>query len=161
MLRGRRGHNLRGVQSTDRFYQALDAHYAWKGDEAQPETKRQRLRRRTILHDCERCGAPATDRHHKDGDTGHNDADNIEQLCRRCHMLLDGRLAKLGYEVHPGIQEPKPCCICGRPYKPLRQLRCAACYVYWQRTGTEWTPQVKTTKQRHVGPIDMLHRKNK
>lgn len=42
---------------------------------------------------CERCGKAATDRHHKDANTGNNEASNIEMLCRRCHMEIDGRLA--------------------------------------------------------------------
>jgi 5-methylcytosine-specific restriction enzyme A len=39
--------------------------------------------------DCERCGAPALDVHHRDGrhpsDPGANDWHNLEALCRSCH----------------------------------------------------------------------------
>ncbi|MDY6796971.1 MAG: HNH endonuclease signature motif containing protein [Actinomycetota bacterium] len=34
---------------------------------------------------CERCGAPATEVHHKDEDTDNNDWDNLEALCKPCH----------------------------------------------------------------------------
>lgn len=69
-------------------------HYAWKGDAALPTTKRLRAQARYELGDCESCGAQATDRHHKDGDTGNNVPENIAILCRRCHMTIDGRLAQ-------------------------------------------------------------------
>lgn len=35
------------------------------------------------------------ERHHKNGDTRDNSPDNIEWLCRKCHMEADGRLEKL------------------------------------------------------------------
>lgn len=39
------------------------------------------------------CGLrPAIDRHHIDGDTTNNDRSNITLACRRCHMVLDGRM---------------------------------------------------------------------
>ena len=44
------------------------------------------------IGDCERCGLPARDRHHIDGDTLNNDRSNVLFVCRRCHMELDGRI---------------------------------------------------------------------
>lgn len=35
--------------------------------------------------DCARCGIPAEERHHKDGDIYDNAPDNIEFLCKSCH----------------------------------------------------------------------------
>jgi hypothetical protein len=32
------------------------------------------------------------ERHHKDGNPLNNDPGNIDRLCRRCHMVVDGRL---------------------------------------------------------------------
>ena len=59
---------------------------AFKGDRGAVETGRSRARRMMpVLGDCERCGAPAVDRHHKDENTLNNSLDNLEQLCRRCH----------------------------------------------------------------------------
>lgn len=66
----------------------------WRGDEARPETKRRRAQKAFKLGKCESCPKPATDRHHKDGNTGNNNPDNIKILCRRCHMKEDGRLDK-------------------------------------------------------------------
>lgn len=155
---GRQGWNLKGPDSKDRAHQTRENHYAWKGDKAKKSTKRQRAQRQYALGPCERCGEPGTDRHHKDDNTGNNVPTNIEILCRRCHMLTDGRLEKLIILVKVPRQPLKPCINCGRIYKPLRHGRCGACDVYFRRTGKEWTSDVYTTKQRHVGAIDMLHR---
>jgi len=38
---------------------------------------------------CELCPAPATDRHHKDGDTDNNRKGNIQFLCHPCHTRID------------------------------------------------------------------------
>lgn len=69
-------------------------HPAWRGDAARPETKRSRAQRQFKLGSCELCQKAATDRHHKDGDTGNNSKRNVQMLCRRCHMEADGRLPK-------------------------------------------------------------------
>lgn len=43
--------------------------------------------------ECENgCGAPAVERHHKDGSPFNNAPENIMRVCRRCHMVVDGRL---------------------------------------------------------------------
>jgi len=76
--------------------QRLEKNGHWKGDAVSPEAARDRLKRRMPIHGpCEGCGAKASDRHHKDGNTRNNDPSNIAQLCRRCHMKADGRLAKI------------------------------------------------------------------
>lgn len=49
-------------------------------------------------------------------------------LCRRCHMVEDGRLkAFLVHRRHDLPQPPKPCKDCSRPFKPLRKGRCHSC----------------------------------
>jgi 5-methylcytosine-specific restriction endonuclease McrA len=53
-----------------------------------------RAARRKPLGKCERCGKPAIDRHHKDDNPLNNALENIEALCRRCHMVADGRLER-------------------------------------------------------------------
>lgn len=100
----------------------------WKQD-AKPNTKRKRARARFSLSThCERCGEQKpTERHHIDGDTGNNDAPNIAILCRRCHMIIDGRLDRIA-SLSPPVQPPKPCVECGRLMKPLRKGLCGACY---------------------------------
>lgn len=67
---------------------------AWKGEGARKNTKRRRAMRRYSLGDCERCGKPAVDRHHRDGDPGHNEPENVAFLCRRCHLVIDGRMER-------------------------------------------------------------------
>lgn len=69
------------------------------------------------LGSCERCGNPATDRHHKDGNTWNNAVENIEVLCRPCHT-----------RHHATRTESVNCYVCGRETKPLRKLMCNACY---------------------------------
>lgn len=129
-----------------------ESHYAWKGDTASRQTKRDRAVRRYALGNCERCGNPAADRHHKDDDTGNNDPSNIAILCRRCHMDVDGRLSafrQTGIENFRKMMKPATACrICGRLAKPTRKGRCSACDVYFRRKGIEWTPDVRTTKGR-------------
>ena len=76
----------------------------WKGDLARPESKRARAQRAYSLGPCQECGKPAIDRHHRDGDIGNNDLSNIAILCRRCHMIEDGRLERLKHRMrtnHP------------------------------------------------------------
>ena len=52
---------------------------------------RGQARRMYALRPCDRCGGEARDRHHADGDCRNNDPANIQILCRRCHMQVDGR----------------------------------------------------------------------
>jgi len=39
------------------------------------------------------------ERHHKDDNTHNNAPENIQALCRKCHMLLDGRLKREAAEA--------------------------------------------------------------
>jgi hypothetical protein len=110
-------------------------HPGWKGDAAHNRAKRRRARRRyPDLGPCQRCGGKATERHHKDGDPGNNRISNVALLCRRCHMVIDGRLAQLLATPRP-ISPPKPCTHCGVPSKPLRRGLCHACNEYQRRHG--------------------------
>jgi hypothetical protein len=73
----------------------------WKTGSITAATGRNRAQYRfKNLGQCQRCDKPAMDRHHKDGNTGNNDATNVEFLCRRCHMLEDGRLKALIDLIH-------------------------------------------------------------
>lgn len=115
---------------------------AWKGDAAEySETKRCRAQRRYILGKCDSCGKPAFDRHHRDGNTGNNEPFNIGVLCRRCHMLEDGRLQRFiemarAPKLHL-MTPPKPCATCGKPSKPLRRGDCHACNERKRRAETK------------------------
>jgi hypothetical protein len=112
----------------------------WKGDDASEDAGRARARRYFVLGPCERCGRPARDRHHVDGVTTNNDPSNIAILCRRCHMVADGRLDGLieaAARTHSRKVDPQPCIICGRAVKPRRKGRCGACNRYFRVHGQD------------------------
>ncbi|SRR5258706_4577355 len=93
-----------------------------------------------VLEKCENagCNADAVDRHHIDGNTYHNERENLMFLCRKCHMEIDGRLAVLAsYSTNRKPKPSKPCSICGRLFKPLRKGRCQTCAKYWENKGVE------------------------
>lgn len=108
-------------------------HPCWKGDAANTTTKRARARRMYAATICETCGASPAERHHIDGNTGNNQVTNIQILCRRCHMEIDGRLAIFVSHRVDNRAPPKPCTNCRRPSKPLRRGLCKACYEYERR----------------------------
>jgi hypothetical protein len=130
-------------------------HHNWKGDAAGKSAKRFRAHR-FPLGPCEECGKPGIDRHHKDGDVGDNARENVAILCRKCHMLADGRLAAfLANNPAPNKRvDPVPCRVCRRPAKPLRRGRCSACDMFFRRHGVEWTPEVFSTKARIEGVLN-------
>lgn len=115
----------------------------WKGDLASENSKRSRAARKYQLGPCQRCGKPASDRHHKDGDTGNNEPENIAILCRGCHMIVDGRAKKLTeLRLARSFAPHKPCNNCGKTPNPDRRKgltkgRCDACYYYFYRNGIE------------------------
>ena len=111
-----------------------EKHYAWKGDAARGETKRSRVANARLVGPCELCGDPGKDRHHVDGDPGNNAATNIMLLCRRCHMIEDGRMKNLVGRN----QDLSPCRHCGRPHKTslgFSHGMCNACRSYYIRNG--------------------------
>lgn len=70
-------------------------HHSWLGDGVSERGGRTRaLRTYPDIGSCSKCGAPKAERHHKDQNTANNDPSNIEILCRRCHMQIDGRMEK-------------------------------------------------------------------
>ncbi len=94
-----------------------------------------------VIGNCERCvEKPATDRHHKDGNTLNNDRSNVAFLCRKCHMEEDGRMETLNNLPRPK-HAPKPCANCGGLTHALRKRRCHKCNEYFRRNGIEWTPE--------------------
>ena len=66
----------------------------WRGTEVTDQAGRNRARRRFAATKCSKCGSSGgqMDRHHIDGNTLNNARGNVIALCRRCHMLADGRL---------------------------------------------------------------------
>lgn len=71
------------------------AHGGWKGEAVGQWAGYNRCRNLypAPLGPCENtgCTREATERHHRDGDTRHNDRSNVQFLCRGCHMTVDGR----------------------------------------------------------------------
>jgi hypothetical protein len=83
-------------------YPAGSSHYAWTGDKVSVKGGRRRAENLyPIAKSCSRCGenSKRIDRHHKDGNTGNNKPSNIEFLCRKCHMEIDGRSETLRKEL--------------------------------------------------------------
>src|SRR5213596_795658 len=65
----------------------MGASTVYKGELATEQAIHERTQRMYPLDGvpCERCGEPATDRHHIDDDPINNDRSNIEFLCHSCH----------------------------------------------------------------------------
>lgn len=120
-------------------------HRSWKGDQITVGSGRLRARRQYAIGPCERCGKPGLDRHHKDGNTKNNDPINVEILCRRCHMEVDGRLDEFVKSGQLAVEKSrvakKYCVNCGVLYKPLRKGRCNACNAYFRSHGAERTQE--------------------
>lgn len=116
-------------------------HPNWKGNAASNCAGRFRAKRRFSLGQCDMCDKPARDRHHKDDNPLNNSPENVLTLCRRCHMIVDGRLdALIEIARRPReMVEAKPCVNCGERYKPLRKGRCHCCNEYFRRHGFERT----------------------
>jgi hypothetical protein len=117
------------------------------------ESKRRAQRFATLVRAltvCARCGKQPIEFHndeHKDDsnrrvahlaalgfplDRIKREIRECEPLCRRCHMLGDGRLAAL-IENRPRkkgmvIVPPTPCVACGELAKPTRRGMCRRCY---------------------------------
>lgn len=107
-----------------------EAHPCWSGDKVSKNGGRCRARKLYAIGECQRCGKPATDRHHIDDNQSNNKPSNILICCRRCHMQVDGRAERLAAwsPVHNQPQPPKECTQCGKLYKPMRKGLCGACY---------------------------------
>jgi len=65
----------------------------WVGENIKPESARCRARRTYRIKFCRICGGKA-EIHHKDGNPLNNEPDNIDFLCRKHHMELDGRIKR-------------------------------------------------------------------
>jgi hypothetical protein len=121
----------------------------WKGDKATKEAGRARARSMYEIINCEKCGKPAVDRHHKDGNTLNNKPSNIIPLCRRCHMKEDGRLER--FKKSPrNKKSPKPCVNCSRVVKVTRHGRCSKCSEYLRKNEVEWTKERAEKRGRHT-----------
>lgn len=117
-----------------------EACHNWKGDNASKASKRQRSRRKYKLKDkCERCRRKAKDVFHMNGCLDDNSHDNLQSLCRRCRMELDGTLdvIKNWNIINPRSKQPDPCVNCGKEEKYLTKKRCHTCYCYFLKKGVD------------------------
>lgn len=115
--------------------------YNWKGNDVKTmDVARCRARRMFQIKGklCEKCESKATDRHHKDSNPLNNNEKNISFLCRRCHMVEDGRLERFRKlaMARPALP-PRPCSICEELKTIFRYGRCPACSEYFRRNGKE------------------------
>lgn len=72
----------------------LHQHPNWKGDDVTPESGRCRALRMFPAQPCSECGNAKAERHHRDGNTLNNAAENISFLCRACHMREHARIRR-------------------------------------------------------------------
>jgi hypothetical protein len=64
-----------------------DDHHAWKGDAISNKGGRKRALLWFKPKPCEMCGSnEKIERHHRDENPKNNDAENIQFLCRACHL---------------------------------------------------------------------------
>ncbi len=78
-----------------------EANAMWQGDAVSVEGGRKRARRMYKAGPCTKCGDPKSERHHINGDTANNTPENVELLCRKCHMTEDGRLEASRERMRP------------------------------------------------------------
>jgi hypothetical protein len=96
-----KGHGFKGKHQTEEAKASIRAkmrgelNVHWKGDSIKVDSGRTRAQNWYKLGKCELCERDATDRHHKDGNTLNNESTNIQILCRKHHIILDGRMKNL------------------------------------------------------------------
>lgn len=75
-----------------------EGHHWWLGDDVVEKSGRSRALRAFVAPTaCQSCGRKTRlDRHHVNGNTKDNTAENIKFLCRKCHMTEDGRINRMG-----------------------------------------------------------------
>ena len=72
-------------------HRSEDSNPNWRGERAKLSTGRNRAQRRYLLEPCEVCSSKKAERHHRDFNVNNNSRENIQFLCRRHHMEIDGR----------------------------------------------------------------------
>jgi hypothetical protein len=82
----------------DCFKKDLSIRRTGKGNPRFNNGRRQYPRLKQDVTACENCGRKYTlDIHHKDGNHKNNVVENLIKVCRRCHMILDGRFKNLNH----------------------------------------------------------------
>lgn len=124
----------------------------WKGDAATQQSKHGRARVRFEMGPCELCAKPGKDRHHKDGNPGNNERSNVQILCRKCHMEVDGRSYRAGNLCRKTHKEPnlRQCVNCDRKTSDPRKGRCRRCASYWYLNKIERPRNTKRGRHPRV-----------
>lgn len=117
----------------------------WKGETREDYNGRALARKLVVLDACEFCGKRATDRHHRDGNPRNNALSNIVQVCRRCHMVVDGRLKSI--RTLPRYVTPlRACDSCAVETKPTWKGMCRRCYDAKRRAPCAAHAEAKVTR---------------
>jgi DNA-directed RNA polymerase subunit RPC12/RpoP len=118
--------------------QRREKNYAWKGDAAKVDTGNDRARRwYPNRAACEVCGSSVTEIHHRDGNPLNNAPGNVAYLCRRDHMIADGRLQTLAQPSPDSLQRRADAV--RRSYTPeLRALRRRQAADRWRERPSGW-----------------------
>ena len=90
----------------------------WKGNDVGIRNARNRPRRWYKKMPCEVCGNERSEIHHKDENVYNNEKENIQFLCRKHHMEIDGRM-KILTTKHKGNKDGG-WIYCGTCHKPHR-----------------------------------------
>lgn len=104
--------------------------WRWLPKKITESAGRARARRKFQLRPCQGCGKPSTERHHVNGRTVDNTSYNVRVLCRRCHMLEDGRLERVRARIAEEFRvHVRNCLGCGRFFKHggSERTHCTAC----------------------------------
>ena len=103
-------HTRRSHQTCSKkcFYELLSIGKIGKLNPMFSDGCRQYVRLMSNINLCQNCGRKYhLDIHHKDGNHNNNVKENLLKVCRRCHMLLDGRMKNLNYNNSGiGINSP-------------------------------------------------------
>ena len=106
----------KGYKQSDEHRKRISAstsgerNHGWKGDRIQPKSGRSRAQRLyPNIGPCHNCGNPNSERHHLDGNPVNNAPENIVVICRRCHMLSDGRLGKFKHLALSNLRHAGQC----------------------------------------------------
>ena len=93
----------KGEQLSRKGINSKEQNGMWKGNNCTLQNGRMRASHWYKIKECEICGRKAIDRHHRDDNQLNNNPDNIQALCRRCHMQVDGRMTKFNQLERIGI----------------------------------------------------------
>lgn len=83
---------IREKRLTKTCFKSGSQNVMWKGNVIKPISAGHRARSLYKLEPCSVCGSHESERHHRDGNRMNNSKDNIDFLCRRHHMIADGRM---------------------------------------------------------------------